>query len=81
MTLSNGEVAELGGEWLTADQHFVINLARELDVPLSEVGVDFAERDLIGSPPISEREHRRVGESVAMAIGALSAAESSQMTA
>lgn len=81
VALSNGEMAELGGEWLTADQHFVINLARELDVPLNEVGVDFAERDLIGSPPIPHEEHRRVAESVAAGVGALPATERTQMTA
>jgi len=81
VTLSNGEVAELGGEWLTEDQHFVTDLAQELDIPLSEVGVDFAERDLIGAPPIPEEEHRRVAENVATGIGALPAVERSQMTA
>jgi len=81
VTLSNGEMAELGGEWLTSDQRFVIELAQELHVPLSEVGVDFAERDLIGSPRIPHEEHRRVAERVAAGIGALSPDERSWKTA
>jgi len=42
VTLSNGEVGELGGEWLSSDQVSVIGLADELGIPLTEVGVDFA---------------------------------------
>ena len=46
VTMSNGEVGELGGEWLSSDQPSVTALAREVGVRLSEVGVDFAKRDL-----------------------------------
>ena len=40
VTLSNGEVGELGGEWLSSDQVSVIGLADELGIPLTEVGID-----------------------------------------
>jgi len=80
VTLSNGEVAELGGEWLTSDQRWVVDLAIELNVPMSEVGVDFAHRDLIGSPPIAPNEHRRVASLVAESIESLSDAERGQLT-
>lgn len=72
VTMSNGEVGELGGEWLSSDQPSVMALAREVGVSLSEVGVDFAKRDLIGSPPISADEHRRVSGVVAAAVESLS---------
>jgi len=60
VTLANGEMAELGGEWISADQIFVTGLAEELGVPMAAVGVDFSKRDLAGSEPIADAEHRRV---------------------
>ncbi len=80
VTLSNGEVGELGGEWLRSDQHSVVELARELGVVLREVGVDFTKRDLIGSPPIAADEHRRVAALVANAIESLSGADRARLT-
>jgi monoamine oxidase len=71
VTLSDGEVGELGGEWLSSDQRRVIALAEEVGVSLSQVGVDFAKRDLMGSPPIAADEHRRVSGVVAAAIESL----------
>ena len=35
VTLSNGEVGELGGEWLSSNQRWVVTLAREVGVRLS----------------------------------------------
>ena len=78
--LGNGEVAELGGEWISSDQRWVVELARELEVPMSEVGVDFAKRDLIGSPPIAASEHIRVAGVVADAIESLSVVDRSSLT-
>ncbi|MEE8407522.1 MAG: NAD(P)/FAD-dependent oxidoreductase, partial [Acidimicrobiia bacterium] len=80
ITLSNGEVAELGGEWISGDQRWVVELARELEVPMSEVGVDFTKRDLIGSPPIAASEHQRVAGVVTDAIESLFVADRSQLT-
>jgi monoamine oxidase len=81
VTLSNGEIAEMGGEWISADQHNVVGLAAELGVPLSAVGVDFSRRDLIGSGPITDAEHRRVTSLVNRAIADLSDDEQGVMTA
>jgi monoamine oxidase len=80
VTLSNGEVGELGGEWLSSDQGSVVGLADELGIPLTQVGVDFAKRDLIGSPPIPANEHRRVACLVADAIDSLSDADRAQVS-
>ncbi len=74
VTLSNGEVGELGGEWLSSNQRWVVTLAREVGVRLSQVGVDFGKRDLVGSPPIAADEHRRVSGVVAAAIESLAEA-------
>jgi monoamine oxidase len=78
--LSNGEVGELGGEWLRTDQRSVVDLAREVGVTLCEVGVDFARRDLIGSAPIGGGEHRRAADLVATAIDSLSEADRARLT-
>jgi monoamine oxidase len=80
VTLGNGEVGELGGEWIRDDQMSVAGLAHEVGVTLSKVGVDFAKRDLIGSPPIAAGEHRRVEGLVADAIESLSDAERARLT-
>jgi len=81
VTLKNGAVAELGGEWLTQDQKWVTGLANELGIPLSPVGVNFANRDLIGSPQVTVTEHKRVAELVAAAVGTLSDEERSRVSA
>ena len=81
VTLANGEVAELGGEWISADQLFVIDLAEELGVAMSPVGIDFSRRDLVGSAPIEDAEHRRVASIANQAIANLSDDEQGTMTA
>jgi len=81
VTLANGEMAELGGEWISADQFFVTGLAEELGVPMGAVGVDFSKRDLAGSEPIADAEHRRVASLVDQAIADLSDDEHGAMTA
>ncbi len=81
VTLANGEVAELGGEWISADQLFVVDLAEELGVPMSDIGIDFSKRDLVGSGPIEDAEHRRVAAIANEAIANLSDDEQGAMTA
>jgi monoamine oxidase len=81
VTLANGELAELGGEWINADQLSVVGLAEELGVPMIGVGVDFSRRDLVGSVPIADAEHRRVASLVSQAIADLSDDEEGAMTA
>ncbi|MEE9205775.1 MAG: NAD(P)/FAD-dependent oxidoreductase [Acidimicrobiia bacterium] len=70
-TLENGAVVELGGEWLSTDQQAVIALAEELGLRLSPIGLNFAERDLIGAPHIPTEEHGRVSSLITRAIDAL----------
>lgn len=81
VTLENGSVAELGGEWITDGQRSVLRLALELRVSMSPVGVDFAKRNLMGSPPITEGEHRRVADMVLDRTAAMSEAELNSQTA
>jgi monoamine oxidase len=75
LTLENGAVAELGGEWIESDQQFVSALAHEFGVSMSPVGVDFAHRDLIGNAPIPASEHRRVAEAVSNTAASFTASE------
>lgn len=81
VTLANGELAELGGEWISDDQLFVVDLAEELGVPMSDIGIDFSKRDLVGSGSIEDAEHRRVATIANEAIVNLSDDEQGAMTA
>jgi monoamine oxidase len=74
-------MAELGGEWISANQLFVVDLAEELGVPMSDIGIDFSKRDLVGSGPIADAEHRRVASFVNEVIADLSDDEQGAMTA
>ena len=79
--LSNGAVVEMGGEWLKVDQEHVIGLAGELGVAMADTGVDFAMRDLVGSPPIPVDEHRRVAGILTGALGEVTDEQRSTMSA
>lgn len=81
VTLDNGAVVEMGGEWIRADHDGVARLARSLDVRLVPVGVDFALRDIAGAPSISRAEHDRVARLVSSAIASLSAEERQAVSA
>jgi monoamine oxidase len=79
--LPNGEVVELGGEWISTTQTPVIELARSLGLGLLDTGMDFTSRDPVGGPPIREEEHERVGAAVADRMRSLGADVLDNMTA
>ena len=81
LKLSNGAIVEMGGEWLKVDQEHVIGLAGELGVAMADTDVDFAMRDLVGSPPISVAEHRRVAAILNGALGEVTDEQRSTMSA
>jgi monoamine oxidase len=81
VTMDNGAVAELGGEWITANQTPILELVDEAGLTMSDVGVDFTIRDLMGSDPIPNQEHRRVARAVSAAVDSLSTSERSQLSA
>ncbi|MGI9644315.1 MAG: flavin monoamine oxidase family protein [Ilumatobacteraceae bacterium] len=81
LTLENGAVAELGGEWIDSDQRFVSDLALELGVAMSPVGVDFSHRDPMGHAPIPISEHRRVAEAVSKAAESFATSAGHERTA
>jgi monoamine oxidase len=63
--LSNDEIVELGGEWISTSQTAVIDLAAELGLGLVDTGMDFTSRDPVGGPVIPDDEHERLGRALA----------------
>jgi len=63
--MANGEIVELGGEWMSTSQTAVIGLADELGLGLIETGMDFISRDPVGGPPIAVEEHERLARLLA----------------
>lgn len=76
----NGEVVELGGEWISTSQTPVIDLAAELGLGLVDTGMDFTSRDPVGGPPIPEEEHLRSGLALADRMSELGPVALERMT-
>jgi monoamine oxidase len=79
--LPNGEIVELGGEWISTTQRPVIELATELGLRLVDTGMDFTSRDPVGGAPIPAGEHRRLTEALARRMRDLGPATLAEMTA
>ncbi len=58
--MPNGEIVELGGEWISTTQTAVMGLADELGLELIDTGMDFITRDPVGGPAIAVEEHERL---------------------
>jgi monoamine oxidase len=63
--MPNGEIVELGGEWISTSQTAVIGLAHELGLRLIDTGMNFISRDPVGGPPIPDEEHERLARLLA----------------
>ena len=63
--MANGEIVELGGEWISRSQAAVIGLADELGLGLIDTGMDFISRDPVGGPPIAVEKHERLARLLA----------------
>ena len=63
--MPNGEIVELGGEWISTTQTAVIGLANELGLGLIDPGMDFISRDPVGGPAIADEEHDRLARLLA----------------
>ena len=79
--LDNGEVVELGGEWIASTQDAVLGLASELGLRLVDPGIDFVSRDAVGGEAISTGEHQRVNRALAELVATLSEEELDSVTA
>lgn len=62
--LENGEVVELGGEWIDSSQTTITDLAADLGLGLVDTKQDFISRDLIGGPMIPESDHADLADRV-----------------
>ncbi|MDP9494190.1 MAG: FAD-dependent oxidoreductase [Actinomycetota bacterium] len=62
--LDNGEIVEMGGEWIASGQAAVLSLAASLGVGLIDPGIDFVSRDVVGGEAIPMEEHRRVNRAL-----------------
>jgi monoamine oxidase len=67
-TLDNGEVVELGGEWIDSGQSALTGLCSELGLDLVDTGQDFLTRDLLGGPDIPPAEHEALARRVISVI-------------
>lgn len=80
-TLGNGEVVELGGEWIDSSQVAVRTLAEELRVDMVDTGQDFTTRELLGHDQIPDDDHRRLNESLFDVIESLEPGRLDEMSA
>ena len=79
--LPNGEIVELGGEWISTGQDAVMGLVDELGLVLVDTGMDFISRDPVGGPQLPTTDHARVAEALARRMGEIGEAALSSMTA
>lgn len=79
--LPNGEVVELGGEWISSTQEAVIGLAGELGLRLIDSGMDFNSRDEVGGPSIPGDEHERISRLLAQRMAEIGPEALSLMSA
>ena len=78
--LSNGAVAELGGEWIWSEDTALIQLAERLDLSLVKVGVDFRIRKVINGPAVSSDQQKEVHRTAFNALRALDPTVVSNLT-
>jgi monoamine oxidase len=56
--LSNGAIVELGGEWISSGEQNIFKLAKRLNLPLVQLGVDFKIRNVVNGAAVSPSEQR-----------------------
>jgi monoamine oxidase len=81
ISLDNGEVVEMGGEWIASGQAAVLGLASRLGAVLIDPGIDFVSRDAVGGVAIPIEEHRRVNRALGDLLHSIPSATLEQMTA
>jgi monoamine oxidase len=79
--LENGEIVELGGEWIASGQDSVLGLAAELGLTRVDPGIDFVTRDAVGGEIIPVEEHRRVNRALGRLVDSLSPKDVETMAA
>ncbi|MFZ0626443.1 MAG: NAD(P)/FAD-dependent oxidoreductase [Acidimicrobiia bacterium] len=79
--LSNGEIIELGGEWIAASHQDILGIAAQLGLAMVDTGMDFASRDPVGATPLDRGAHEEVSSSLAALITSLGPEELIDMSA
>ena len=57
--LPNGAIVELGGEWISSADHTVLKMAKRLNLPLVQLGVDFRIREVVNGSTVSRSDQRK----------------------
>ena len=70
-TLSNGEITELGGEWINVKDKQILRMIDRLGLSKAEIGVHFLERKIIGGEPVSINEQWAAREIAAETLAAM----------
>jgi monoamine oxidase len=70
-TLSNGEIAELGGEWINVNDEHILGMIDRLGLQKVEVGVNFLRRKVIVGAPVSIEEQQAAEELAAKTLLAM----------
>ncbi len=78
--LSNGEVVEMGGEWIAEGNTLYHSLIDELGLTKTEVGVDFMVRQMMKGEQVTEEDCIAVNRKVNVKIAEYSAKEIETMS-
>ena len=70
-TLSNGEITELGGEWINVKDKHVLGMLDRLGLSKTRVGVNFLRRKVIAGAPVSFAEQKTAIEIAAKTLAAM----------
>jgi len=57
--LANGAIVESGGEWISSGEENVFRMARRLDLPLVQLGLDFKIRKVLNGAAVSPGDQRK----------------------
>ena len=78
--LSNGAIAEMGGEWIWSNDTAVIRMADRLDLSLVMVGVDFRTRKVVNGPSVPIDQQDEANRIASESLAALDPKEISYLT-
>jgi monoamine oxidase len=78
--LSNGAIAELGGEWIWSGDEAVFQMADRLALSLVKVGVDFRTRTIVNGPVVSVDQQSEANRIAYESLSVLDPQEVSHLT-
>jgi len=69
--LANGTTVELGAEWVGPGDHTIREMVKRLNLPLTNVGVDFLTREVVNGTAVSPEEQQETIGIAATTIAAM----------